>query len=618
MYVVVDPYELLVGSCTPILIVAVVVSGRDAAQAAHTFVLFPALCLAIKLTFPWFLVPLQCRTQQSCRKTITMTARSDDDERSHQCDDKAVKSVTTPGQQCYSLSDWLVLPTIVFSQFAGTSLWFAPNSVVSQVESFGESQVVVLVSCVQVGFIMGTLVLTFFALTDRWSPPLLFTGSCLLGAALNVMCVATTNFPAWAILRLLVGVCLAGVYPVGMKIAATEYPSGLGARLGVLVGALTLGTAFPWLVRGISDKAGLPFEVTLGAVSAMAALGAMLMAVVMIPRGDGFGSAAVRHALACCFNTNFIDAKSVSIAIQKEDDKTCAVEESPRGNTDVCTDISLPSHHCDSSGIVLDQEEGVCLAETETSGRCDGSKSVPDHQLAPSLSGMAALRAMVGSSGFRAAAIGYFGHMWELYAFWAHMPSLVNSHSERHGGVVLGNEAMTSFAVIGVGAISCFVGGILSLRAGRGVVPGSAVVASVSLIVSGCCCLLVPFYQRMGEGLFLFFLLVWGSAVVADSAQFSSLAAMYAYPGLVGTSLTLTTSIGFAITIVSIQLLGALIDSGWDPGNALALLAIGPAIGAYRSYAEWPLHRICFTSKSENPNETTFTDDINNPEGYTS
>ena len=81
---------------------------------------------------------------------------------------------------------------------------------------------------------------------------------------------------------------MAGVYPVGMKIAAKEYPKGLGARLGVLVGALTLGTAFPWLVRGLGSS--MPYQVTIVAVSILACSGAVLMYLVMIPRHGGPGS----------------------------------------------------------------------------------------------------------------------------------------------------------------------------------------------------------------------------------------------------------------------------------------------------------------------------------------
>jgi MFS family permease len=498
-----------------------------------------------------------------------------------------------------SLSDWLVLPTIVFSQFAGTSLWFVPNAVVSQVENFQDgSRASTLVSCVQVGFIVGTLILTYFSLADRWSAPLLFSGAALIGAGLNLLCIATISFAAWAVLRLLVGVCLAGIYPVGMKIAAMEYPNGLGARLGVLVGALTLGTAFPWLVRGISDEAGLPYEITLISVSALAVIGATLMALIMIPRQNGWGSNILRLGIACCFvrkkMQNGISAEENRRRLEQEtaqqiEGKITIVE------SENASEIVLSSSAAeDSAGGDIDnatKEEDNATSKIEK----DDEQESEQEQNSKPLHGISALKAIFQSSNFRAAAIGYFGHMWELYAFWAHMPSLVNQHSEIHGGVVLGNEALTSFAVIAIGAASCSVGGLWSLRAGRNIIPGSAVVAVVSLMISGSCCLLVLLYERMNQGVFLVFLLVWGSAVVADSAQFSSLTAMHAHPGLVGTSLTLTTSIGFAISIVSIQILGALINSGWDPGSALSLLVIGPAIGVYRTYQEWPLQKLCRT-----------------------
>lgn len=198
-----------------------------------------------------------------------------------------------------ALLDWLVLPTIVFAQFAGTSLWFAPNAVISLL-GFVQKEAAALVSCVQAGFILGTLTLTYFAVADRISPPFLFCIMTLIGAALNAVCIFSTNFALWVVVRTLVGFSLAGVYPVGMKIAAVEYPSGIGARLGVLVGALTLGTAFPWLVRGVGDSAGLPYQTTIGAVSILAAAGAVNMALVMIPRQGGPGAVFFGRILACC------------------------------------------------------------------------------------------------------------------------------------------------------------------------------------------------------------------------------------------------------------------------------------------------------------------------------
>jgi len=483
-----------------------------------------------------------------------------------------------------AIIDWLVLPTIVFAQFAGTSLWFAPNAVISQV-GFDQDQVAALVSCVQAGFILGTLTLTYFTVADRFSPPALFVLMTFAGAVLNAICIFTSSFPVWAFLRTVIGFTLAGVYPVGMKIAAQEYPSGLGARLGVLVGALTLGTAFPWLVRGVGDSAGLPYEGTIAAVSVLASVGAASMALVMIPRQGGPGAACLRAILACCYdNERQEDSGKTS---EHEGNKFTHSEGGCVTGSSVNVDIDI-GQSIGKSDIAVP----VIEKQDTFNQEADPNLSKGERQGQKQLMGIQALRAILADSGFRAAAIGYFGHMFELYAFWAYVPNLIDSHANEHG-IVLGNVALTSFATIAVGAVSCALAGLWSLRAGRDILPGSAVAAEVALLISLVCCLLAPAYQYMSQGVFLFYLLVWGSAVVADSAQFSSLCAMYACPSLVGTALTLTTCVGFAITIISIQLIGALLKQGWSPGNALALLAIGPVIGTARSYKEWPLHKLC-------------------------
>ena len=189
---------------------------------------------------------------------------------------------------------------------------FAPNAVITQV-GFDPDQVSILTSCVQAGFIFGTLTFTYFTITDRFSPPALFAIMAWSGAILNAICITSSSFEIWATLRFCVGFTLAGIYPVGMKIAAQEYiEQGLGARLGVLVGALTLGTAFPWLVRGVGDSSSssssatpssdtsLPFEATIGIVSILASVGGALMALVMIPRQGGPGAVCLGSILACC------------------------------------------------------------------------------------------------------------------------------------------------------------------------------------------------------------------------------------------------------------------------------------------------------------------------------
>ncbi|RXG27190.1 MFS transporter [Leeuwenhoekiella marinoflava] len=171
---------------------------------------------------------------------------------------------------------------------------------------------------------------------------------------------------------------------------------------------------------------------------------------------------------------------------------------------------------------------------------------------------------------FRSAAFGYWGHMWELYAFWGFLPLFIKFYSIENEQVF--NIPLWAFITIGIGALSCAIGGHLSKTL------SSRKVALFSLVISGACCLLSPFSLQFPPSLFFIFLLIWGAAVVADSPQFSTLVATNAIPQYRGTALTFVNSLGFAITIVSIQLLAYFsthIDLKW----LFIILAIGPIFG---------------------------------------
>jgi MFS family permease len=174
--------------------------------------------------------------------------------------------------------------------------------------------------------------------------------------------------------------------------------------------------------------------------------------------------------------------------------------------------------------------------------------------------------------GFRASSFGYFGHMWELYAFWAFVPPLAVAYATSTGLTGL-NISLLAFAVIAAGAVGCVIGGYLSLRF------GSARIAFAQLIASGACCVLSPVvFLTMPPSIFIAFLLFWGVVVVGDSPQFSALNAAYAPSDQVGSALTIANCIGFAISIVSIQLLNQL--AGTMPTHLLFLLLIpGPIFG---------------------------------------
>jgi MFS family permease len=368
-----------------------------------------------------------------------------------------------------------ILPAIVVSQFAGTSLWFAGNAVLGDLQrqwGLAAEALGYVTSAVQLGFIAGTLVFAFLAIADRYSPRLVFLACSLAGALANLAAFAADgSLSALLAGRFATGFFLAGIYPVGMKIASGWYRDDLGKALGLLVGALVLGTAFPHLLKALGQS--WPWEAVLAGVSVLAALGGAVM-YLLVP-------------------------------------------------------------------------DGPYLAK--------GAKFDP-----------AALAGVFRSRGFRASAFGYFGHMWELYAFWAFVPVALAARIE--GASV----PLWSFAVIAAGTAGCVLGGLASLRA------GSAPVAVAQLAASGACCLLSPLLFQAPLPLFLAFLLFWGVTVVGDSPQFSALNAANAPRERVGSALTIGNCIGFAITIFSIQLLNA--AAGALPVQYLFLLLVpGPLLG---------------------------------------
>ena len=171
--------------------------------------------------------------------------------------------------------------------------------------------------------------------------------------------------------------------------------------------------------------------------------------------------------------------------------------------------------------------------------------------------------------GFRAAAFGYFGHMWELYGFWAFAPvwlAAYGFHGER--------LSLLSFGAIGLGALGCAGGGFLSVWLGSGRI------ALGQLAVSGLCCLLSPLLFAASPATVVAFFLVWGLTVSGDSPQFSALNARNAPTEVVGSALTLTNCIGFSLTIPSLMLLDWL-HAHVGPAYLLIVLAPGPAFGLW-------------------------------------
>jgi MFS family permease len=377
-----------------------------------------------------------------------------------------------------------ILPVIVLSQFAGTSLWFASNAVLSDIQKAlhlsGTGPGAITIS-VQLGFIAGTFIFALLNIADRFSPTRVFFACSLAGALANAgigwLAADTSSLMGF---RFLTGFFLAGIYPVGMKIAADWYEKGLGKALSYLIGALVLGTAFPYLLKG--GFLHLSWQMVINGTSLMAAGGGLLMLFLV---GDG--------------------------PFRKR-----------------------------SSGF----HPGTVLR-------------------------------IFRPADFRAVTIGYIGHMWELYTFWAFIPVLLALHAQYNG--THHDISLWSFLTIGIGGISSVAGGLLSQKFGSGRI------AFYSLLGSGICCCCCYFMMQAPTPVFLLFLLLWGAAVTPDSPQFSTLVAQFAPADNKGTALTLVTSIGFAITITSLELVGWLFHHYNSP-LVFLILAIGPAMGLRALY----------------------------------
>jgi MFS family permease len=201
-------------------------------------------------------------------------------------------------------------------------------------------------------------------------------------------------------------------------------------------------------------------------------------------------------------------------------------------------------------------------------GYRDGPYLVPPRPFSWGLAGT-----VLREPGVRRATGGYLGHMWELYAFWAWIPGFLAASLAAQGKI----EAMAkfwAFVMVAVGAAGAVWGGLAADRFGR------PRVTRIALVVSGVCCILSPLFFQAPFWMLVVFGMVWGVAVIADSAQFSAMVSEFAPPHAVGTALTLQTSIGFLLTIATIQGVPMLAEAiGWQ--WAMVVLGLGPAAGIW-------------------------------------
>jgi MFS family permease len=176
----------------------------------------------------------------------------------------------------------------------------------------------------------------------------------------------------------------------------------------------------------------------------------------------------------------------------------------------------------------------------------------------------------------RLANLGYFGHMWELYTMWAWIGLFLHASFADHAGgstpTVSYQASLAAFAVVGVGAVGCLAGGLFADRLGR------TTLTMLAMTVSGACAIAIGFLFGADPWLVTALALLWGMAVVADSAQFSSCIIELSDRTHVGTMLTVQTCLGFLLTLLTVHLMPPLVAwVGWR--YAFAALAIGPFLG---------------------------------------
>ncbi len=370
---------------------------------------------------------------------------------------------------------------LVIAEMAGMSLWFTSAAVLPDMLREGAISPVaqaLLSTAVQAGFVVGAIAVAVSGIADRFDPRRVIAISAVVAALANAVLLVAPVGGAVAILaRFVTGALLAGVYPVGMKIAVGWGTRDRGFLVGLLVGALTLGSSGAYLAAFLG---GVDWRLTVAAVSILSGAGGLLVLA------SGLG---------------------------------------------------------------------------------------PDHARSPRFEPGAVLLAWTDKR-IRSAYLGYLGHMWELYAMWAWAGAAATASYAMTLGVDQATSLgkLTAFLAIGLGGLTCVVAGVFADRIGK------AEVTIIAMAASGMAALLTA--ATFGGPVWLTFVLivVWGIAVIPDSAQFSALVADAAPPHLSGSLLTFQTALGFTLTIATVQsapVLAAMF--GWPP--VLAVLAIGPAVG---------------------------------------
>ena len=380
---------------------------------------------------------------------------------------------------------WRTLILLAIAELLGMAVWFSASAVVpalTQAWSLNDAGRAWLTMSVQVGFVAGAFCSALFNIADIVPARRLFTASAFLAGLSTAMIPwLASSLPTALMFRFLTGLFLAGVYPVGMKIMATWTQKDRGLGIGLLVGALTIGSAAPHLLSafgGVNDWKSVMFW-----AATLAGMGGFI-AMLFVNEGP-YRTAAPK------FNWKYVGE--------------------------------------------VTRERPLLMAN-----------------------------------------LGYLGHMWELYAMWAWLPIFLAA-SFKLKGINPMWASLAAFATIGIGGIGSLAAGQLADKVGR------TAVTMAAMVVSGICALVIGFLFGGNPVLIVLISLFWGFSVVADSAQFSAAISELCRAEFTGTALTLQTSLGFLLTLITIRLIPTLENwLGWR--WAFSFLTIGPAIGVWAMY----------------------------------
>lgn len=375
---------------------------------------------------------------------------------------------------------WRVLAGVCLGVVLSMTTWFSATAITPDlvrifVLTAGSSSW--LTNMVQLGFVVGALVSSVVSLPDLVPLRLLMGVAGVLAALANLSLLWVPDVGALFAARFITGVALAGIYPPALKLISTWFVHGRGLALGSVIAALTLGSAFPNLVRALIH--GLVWQDVVIAASVATLIGAGVLAI--LSREGPFP-----------FSRAVFDPRQI--------------------------------------GAVL-RNRPLALAN-----------------------------------------LGYFGHMWELYAMWGWFLAFTSAALPGLGLVSTRDASLITFVVVASGVAGAVLGGFMADRIGR------TATSAIMMVVSGLCALTIGFVFTGPLWLFMAVAIVWGVSVIGDSAQFSAMATEVSDSRYVGTAIALQLGLGFALTIVSIRLTPLLATAiGWR--WSFLLLVPGPAVG---------------------------------------